>query len=81
MITRHPWRCHAFGCRVHHGAVGVVTVGTGVVLGIDTLVFVGALLVAHDADDFPWWPLREPPAPHPLRDEEVGWTTDTAPPW
>lgn len=51
-------RVWILGARVHHGLVGALALGAGVVFRRGSLIALGALAVLHDAHDFPW-PLIE----------------------
>jgi hypothetical protein len=47
-------RVYLLGRRIHHGAVGCAVVAMAFATGRRRLLPIGALLIAHDARDFPW---------------------------
>ena len=55
-VVAHPHgpRVYLLGCRVHHGALGCAALGAALATRRGWLLPLGALLVAHEARDFPW---------------------------
>ena len=55
-VLAHPCgpRVYLLGRRVHHGVVGCAALAAALATRRRWLLPLGALLVAHDARDFPW---------------------------
>jgi hypothetical protein len=55
-VIAHPYgpRLYVLGRRLHHGAIGCAVMVAALATRERWLLPVGALLVAHDARDFPW---------------------------
>jgi hypothetical protein len=69
-VILHPYgpRVYVLGRRVHHGAVGCMALAAAAATRRRWLVGVGALLVSHDARDFPWRDVdNHPPSSRRLR--------------
>lgn len=57
-VDRDLRRVFFLGARIHHGAIGIASIATGLVVKrrviSHVLIVAGAVLIADDRHDFPW---------------------------